>query len=97
MKVQFDSADLERLYYDPADTSQPAEIAKQYRKVVGLIRAAVDERDLYAFKGRRYKKLKGNRKHQRSLRLNDQWRLIVEIQGSGDSKEMVIIGIEDYH
>ena len=44
-----------------------------------------------------FEKLKGNRNHQRSLRLNKQWRLILEIQQSTDGKLVVVISIEDYH
>ena len=42
-------------------------------------------------------RLKGNRKHQHSIRLNRQWRLIVEFTGKGANTEIVIVGIEDYH
>lgn len=73
------------------------EIARAYRKCMQLIRAAVDERDLYAFKSRRFEKLRGKRAHQHSLRLNKQWRLIVEIEKSNPRNIMRIIAIEDYH
>ena len=60
------------------------------------IRAAADERDLRALKSLRFEKLKGNRAHQHSLRLNDQWRLVLELTGTGPHK-VVVISIEDYH
>jgi toxin HigB-1 len=41
-------------------------------------------------------RLKGNRKHQRSLRLNRQFRLVLELQQVPD-KTVVIVSIEDYH
>ena len=98
MEVQFDSDDLERLYYDAQFAGGcSADVAKRYRRAIGLIRHAPDERDLYRFKGMHFEKLKGKRKTQHSLRLNDQWRLIVEIRGSGASKRMGIIEIVDYH
>jgi plasmid maintenance system killer protein len=31
------------------------------------------------------------------MRLNDQWRLIIEIEGKGTNKKLVVVGIEDYH
>jgi plasmid maintenance system killer protein len=31
------------------------------------------------------------------MRLNDQWRLILEIEEDGQGKTLVIVGIEDYH
>jgi proteic killer suppression protein len=62
-----------------------------------FIRAAADERDFYALRSLRVEKLKGDRDHQRSLRLNDQWRLVFEFDGKGQTKTVVVKGIEDYH
>ena len=73
------------------------EAVRAYRKWMQLIRAAVDEGDLYAFKSRRFKKVRGNRAHQHSLRLNSQWRLIVEIEKSNSQNVILIVAIEDYH
>jgi proteic killer suppression protein len=61
------------------------------------IRSAMDERDFYALKSLRFEKLQGKRQHQRSIRINDQWRLILEIVGEAPKKTVWIIGIEDYH
>ena len=44
-----------------------------------------------------FEKLKGGRRHQYSMRLNDQWRLILEMEGKGHEKILVIVAIEDYH
>ena len=61
------------------------------------IRAAEDERAFYAMKSLHFEKLKGNRSHQHSMRLNDQWRLILEFERTSDGKVVLVIGIEDYH
>lgn len=61
------------------------------------IRAAEDERTFYAMKSLHFEKLKGNRSHQHSMRLNDQWRLILEFECTNDGKVVLVIGIEDYH
>lgn len=61
------------------------------------LRDAEDERDLYALKSLHFEKLKGARAHQRSLRLNDQFRLIVEIVPTGARNAVVVVSIEDYH
>ena len=61
------------------------------------IRSADDERDLYQLKSLHYEKLKGDRSHQRSMRLNDQFRLIVELEQNGPEKVVVVVAIEDYH
>lgn len=73
------------------------DIVRAYRRCMQLVRAAIDERDFYAFKSRRFERLKGGRSHQYSLRLNDQWRLIIEIEKANPKNIVVIVGIEDYH
>jgi proteic killer suppression protein len=60
------------------------------------IRAADDERDLYVSKGFHFEKLKG-RDPERSMRLNKQFRLILEIEDGNDSKRAIIKKIADYH
>lgn len=75
---------------------QPS-IVKAFRKRMQQIRSAIDERDFYKLKSLRFEKLKGDRKHQHSMRLNDQWRLILEIGGNAPNKVIMIVGIEDYH
>ncbi len=98
MDVEFADDDLEQMYFDKASTGGVSDaIVKRFRKVVSWIRGATDERDLYALKSLHFEKLKGKRKHQRSLRINDQWRLIVEIVGEHPQKRIRVIGIEDYH
>jgi proteic killer suppression protein len=43
-----------------------------------------------------FEKLQG-RESERSIRLNSQWRLIVELAGEADRKTVRILGVEDYH
>ncbi len=98
MDVEFDNDDLDRLETDAEFLGGfAAPVVRQFRRVMQIIRAAVDERDLYQFKSRRFEKMKGKRQHQRSLRLNDQWRLIVEIRGEHPRKRIAVLRIEDYH
>ena len=61
------------------------------------IRAAEDERAFYALKSLHFERLKGSRSDQHSMRLNDQWRLVVEIEGAGTEKIVLVVSIEDYH
>ena len=97
MDVAFADDDLERLEFDPSYTAGfDAAIVRNYRKLVQIIRDAPDERVFYALKSLHYEKLKGKRAHQRSVRLNIQWRLIPEIV-ERNKKTVVIISIEDYH
>ena len=98
MDVRFRSKDYQRLESDAKwSCGFDAAIAKAYRNRLNFIRGAVDERDLYAMKSWHVEKLKGARDHQYSVRLNDQWRLIFELEGSAPNKTIVIIQIEDYH
>jgi toxin HigB-1 len=99
MEVAFRDAALLQLYVDPqAQAPFPAPVVKRFRKVVWLIRNAVDERDFRAFgKGLGFEKLKGDRSHQHAFRLNDQFRLIVELCGEAPRKTVEVIEIVDYH
>jgi proteic killer suppression protein len=97
MDVEFDDEDLDALEIDPKATGYQPAVIKGYRKVLNAIRSAVDERDLLALRGLRFEKLQGKRAHQCSFRLNDQWRLIVEIRGDAPRKRIGVVEIVDYH
>lgn len=98
MDVLFRDKNDRRLEVDPKFFGgYSAAIVKLYRSRINFIRQAQDERDLYGMKSLRFEKLKGDRSHQHSLRLNDQWRLILEFDGDAPNKAAVIVGIEDYH
>lgn len=98
MDVEFADSKLDRLEEDAQFQAGYADsVVRGFRKVMQAIRAAVDERDLYELKSLHFEKLKGDRSHQRSLRINLQWRLIVEIKERNNEHYIQIIGIEDYH
>jgi toxin HigB-1 len=89
---------IQRLDQEPGFTGgYSAALVRAFRMRMQLIRAAADERDFYALKSLHFEKLKGNRKHQYSMRLNDQFRLIVEIEKSREGNVIVVVDIEDYH
>lgn len=98
MEVEFADKDLDRLETDPDDDAGfSQEIVRAFRKRMQVIRAAPDERVFYALKALHYEKLKGNRSHQHSMRLNKQWRLILEIKQAEAGKIIIVVSIEDYH
>ena len=66
-------------------------------EVMTLIGGAPDERTLNDLKSLHFEKLKGKRKHERSLRLDKQWRLIVEVLKDSEGNYLLIKDIEDYH
>ena len=98
MEVEFADADLDRLERDPRFTGGFAQaIVKSFRKKMQILRAATDDRDLYALRGLNFERLSGARAHQHSIRLNIQWRLILEMEGEGSKRKARVIEIEDYH
>lgn len=98
MDVTFADDDLKRLEDEVSPASRHAQnIVKAFKKVMRVVRDALDERDIRAMKSLRFEQLKGDRSHQHSLRLNAQWRLIFEIKDGSPKNTIRIIGIEDYH
>jgi toxin HigB-1 len=99
MEVTFRDKMLRQLYTDPkAQAPLSDALLKRFRFVVGLIHGAIDERDFRAFgKGLGFQRLKGERAEQHSFRLNDQFRLIVEIRGEAPRKTVEVIEVVDYH
>lgn len=98
MEVEFDDADLDRLETDPHFSGRfSQEVVRAYRKKMQQIRASRDERDFMALKSLHFEKLKGKREGQYSIRLNLQWRLVLEIRGDHPCKVVGIVEIVDYH
>jgi len=73
------------------------QVLDAFLRAIATIDAAADERDLYAQKGLHFEKLKGDRKGQRSIRLNQQWRLILSVERDNEGALVWIIEIVDYH
>ncbi len=98
MDVSFQDPSLDRLETDASFNAGFGDaVVKAFRKRMQQIRAASDERTFYALRSLHFEKLKGGREGQHSMRLNDQWRLIVELQGEAPKKTVHIVEIVDYH
>ena len=98
MDVRFANKELDRLETDPGfDGGFPQEVVRKFRQRMQYIRAAPNEQDFYAMKSFHYEKLRGGRSHQRSMRLNRKWRLILEIRQEEDGRVVIVVSIEDYH
>lgn len=98
MKIEFDDAKLDRLETDNQYTAGfSIEIVRAYRKRIKQIRAFRDERDFAAIRSLNFEKLHGDRAGQHSIRLNSQWRLILEVRGNHPCKVIGIVEIVDYH
>jgi proteic killer suppression protein len=98
MRWEFASKHLKSLYEEEkgANKYEPA-VVDAFFSLMARIDAAIDERDLRQLKSRRLEKLKGDRAGQYSMRLNDQWRLILEITEDEQGKRLLVIEITDYH
>jgi proteic killer suppression protein len=80
-----------------ARSGLPQAIEKKFRLRIQQIMSFVDEREIYSMKSLHFEKLKGDRSRQHSIRLNDQWRMILEFEGQAPNKRLVVVGVEDYH
>ena len=98
MDVDFKDESLDRLETDASFSAGFGDaVVKAYRKRMQQIRAATDERTFYAHRSLRFEKLQGSREGQFSMRLNDQWRLIIELHGEAPRKTVHVVEIVDYH
>jgi toxin HigB-1 len=98
MDVSFEDQSLDRLETDATFSAGFGDsVVKAYRKRMQQIRAATDERTSYARRSLCFEKLQGQREGQYSMRLNDQFRLIVALRGNAPNKTVHILEIVDYH
>ena len=97
MKIEYADEELEQLRTSNLDGKYRVEIVNGFRKVVNFIEQAVSEQDFRAMRSLNYEKLKGNRSHEHSFRINRQWRLIVEVQSDKEPTVILCKEIEDYH
>ena len=98
MRIEYQDDELQRLAVDGTYVAKGLgrDVVRAYRKVIQKLAAAPDERDLYALRGLRLKQLHGDRAGTHSMRLNDQYRLIVTFKTDGD-RVAVVIELVDYH
>jgi proteic killer suppression protein len=68
---------------------------RQAEKRLRILDAAASRADLAALNSNRLEALKGDRKGQYSIRINDQWRICFEWPGNAPGPSNV--GIVDYH
>jgi proteic killer suppression protein len=88
----FHCADSERLFRRETVRRFKA-IERQALRKLDMLDAAPDIRTLAALPGNRLESLKGDRKGQFSIRINEQWRIcFVSLQGHAYDVEIV-----DYH
>ncbi len=99
MRIEYDDEDLRRLAEDP-DFKPPKwgrDVVVAYRKKMQILRAAQDERDLRSMRSLRLEALSGSRTGTSSIRLNDQFRLILTFHTDEDGRVVVVLELVDYH
>jgi len=98
MEVEFKNDALDKLETDiNFNGGYSQAIVSMFRRRMQFIRGATDQRDFYTQKSLHFEKLKGDRSHQYSMRLNGQWRLILTFDKESSPTIVVVVGIEDYH
>jgi proteic killer suppression protein len=98
MRIVFADEGLALIETDQAGaTKLPVPVIKSARRKLTALRAATDDRSLRNWKSLHYEKLQGGRDGERSIRLNDQFRLVFELNERTDPQTVTIIAIEDYH
>jgi len=98
MEIVFADETLALIETDEAGATRlPVAVIKSARRKITVLRAATDDRSLRNWKSLHYEKLRGDREGQRSIRLNDQYRLVFKLDEETDPQTVTILSIEDYH
>ncbi|HEY7044426.1 MAG TPA: type II toxin-antitoxin system RelE/ParE family toxin [Nocardioidaceae bacterium] len=97
--IEYHDDELRRLAEDPNFRPRQwgRDVVVAYRKKIQILEGAKDERDLYAMQSLNLEKLKGKRTGQSSIRLNDQFRLILTFRTGDDGRVVVVLELVDYH
>lgn len=99
MQIEYGDEVLRRLaedrYFAPRQWSR--EVIRAYRKKIQLLGAAKDGRDLRQLRGLRLKDLSGKRSGTSSIRLNDQYRLVLRFRTDPEGRVVIVLELVDYH
>jgi len=93
MIKSFADKETERVFNRELSRKLPADIQRAARRKMEILNAAQTLQDLRNPPANRLEKLIGLRKHQHSIRINDQWRLCFVWKGT-DAEAVEIV---DYH
>ncbi len=62
-----------------------------------VIGAAPDEQTLRNWKSLHYEQLKGDKEGQRSIRLNNKYRMVFTLDSEHNPPKIIVLAIQDYH
>jgi toxin HigB-1 len=91
--MSFADRATERLFNDDKCAAKWRAFESVAKRKLDMVDAAVELSDLRAPPGNRLEALKGDRKGQHSIRINDQWRVCFRWDGDGPED----VEIVDYH
>jgi len=98
MEVEFRDSKLALIETDrAAETKLPLSVITSARRKLVMIRAAPDERTMRNWKSLHYEQMSGNRQGERSIRLNDQWRMMLDIDGKHNPPKAIIREITNHY
>ena len=89
----FSSTETEKIWKGEFSKKIPTEIQRQIRKKLRMINNAEVLEDLRVPPGNKLEPLKGDRKGQYSIRVNDQWRICF----NWISENAISVEVVDYH
>ena len=93
MIVNFKCAETEKIFNGEGSKRLPVAMQNVARRKLRMINNAVSLDDLQAPPANHLEKLKGSRKGQHSIRVNNQWRICF-IWKNGQAEQVEIV---DYH
>jgi len=93
MIAKFGCKETEKIWNGKLSKKFPQNIQQTARRKLVHVNSAISINDLRVPPGNRLEKLKGDRKEEHSIRINNQWRISF-IWNNGSVKN---VKVEDYH
>ena len=93
MIISFKDEKAESVFHGKRARKLPADIQQRARRKLRMLDAATVIDDLRSPPSNRLEKLKGERRNQHSIRINDQWRICF-VWKDGNAANVEIV---DYH
>lgn len=98
MRIEFADERLARICTEEAHKlGLPIAVIRAAQRKLVLLEQAPDERTLRNWKALNYKKLSGDREGQRSIRVNDQYRIVFSLLEDERPPAIRILEIDDTH
>ena len=98
MKVKLLDKSLERLFTSEAHKLKlPVSVISSAQRKIAFMQNCNSELDLRNWKSLHYEALAGDKKGLKSIRLNDQWRLVFKLVEKKEATEIHLLSVEDYH